>query len=73
MSRGVTQYNRGDYRAALADETKAIELEPAKGRLYFHRGLTHRALGDRAAAERDFTRAVELGDKDAQRELERAR
>ncbi|MDR4011247.1 tetratricopeptide repeat protein, partial [Bacteroides sp.] len=61
-------YNRGnvssllkDYRAALADYDKAIELSPDFAEAYFNRGLTHIFLGNNKQGIADLSKAGELG------------
>jgi len=49
------------YNKALADENKAIELNPQFGHHYFKRGLIKKALGNKAAMESDFATARKLG------------
>jgi tetratricopeptide (TPR) repeat protein len=53
-----------DYPAALADITKAIELEPEVGNNYHWRGLTYVEMKDYPAALADFTKAIELQPED---------
>lgn len=50
-----------DYRAAIVNFTKAIELEPRLAEAYFNRGLTHIFLNDMDSAIRDLSKAGELG------------
>ncbi len=50
-----------DYRAALADYDKAIELNPDFAEAYFNRGLTHIFLGNNKQGISDLSKAGELG------------
>ena len=50
-----------DYRAALADYDKAIELNPAFAEAYFNRGLTRIFLGNNKQGIADLSKAGELG------------
>ena len=45
---------------AIADYTKAIELNPKDATHYNNRGIAHRKLGNAAQAEADFAKAREL-------------
>lgn len=57
--RGQVQVEKEDYSAALADFSKAIELEPDAD-LYGARGWVYIDSQDYAKAESDFKHAVEL-------------
>ena len=50
-----------DYRGALADYDKAIELSPAFAEAYYNRGLTHIYLGNNKQGIKDLSKAGELG------------
>ena len=50
-----------DYRAALVDYNKAIELDPRFSDAYFNRGLTHVFLGNNNEGVQDLSKAGELG------------
>jgi tetratricopeptide (TPR) repeat protein len=58
-NRGVTYANLGRYDEALADHTRAIDLDPAYATAYSNRGLTYKNLGRYDEALADFTRAIE--------------
>jgi tetratricopeptide (TPR) repeat protein len=49
-----------DYPAALADFSRAIEMQPENGNRYFWRGLTYYDQQDYPAALSDFSKAIEL-------------
>ncbi|MDW8328223.1 MAG: tetratricopeptide repeat protein, partial [Anaerolineales bacterium] len=57
---GRAYYRLKDYPAALADFSRAVELQPDNGYNYQWRGSTHYELKDYAAALADFSRAIEL-------------
>ena len=57
-SRGNAKSGLEDYRGAILDFSKAIELEP-NGRYYYYRGLAKSNLNDFAGAILDFDKAVE--------------
>ncbi len=55
----------GDLDAAIADFSKAIELEPGNTRGYLLRGLAYQRKGDGNRGLADFNKAGELeADKD---------
>ena len=61
-------YNRGnvlsilkDYRAAIVDYDRAIQLDPKFADAYFNRGLTHIFLGNNRQGIQDLSKAGELG------------
>lgn len=58
--RGMVYADLQDYPAALADYTRAIELDPQYAEAYYNRGVTHAKLNDYAAARADYTNAIEL-------------
>ena|GEM_PF-7092129 len=53
-----------DYDQAIADCTRAIELDPKDAWAYAHRGAAHRQKEDYDQAIADFSRAIELDPKD---------
>ena len=50
-----------DYRAALVDYNKAIELDPRFSDAYYNRGLTNVFLGNNNEGVQDLSKAGELG------------
>lgn len=58
-SRGFVHYMLNDKDQALADFTRAIELEPSAEH-YAARGLVYNALKNYARAIDDYTKAIEL-------------
>ena len=50
----------GQWKLALADFDKAIELDPHLSVAFDRRGLLHRSLGDLGAALDDFNREINL-------------
>jgi len=70
MSRGLAYKANGDLDRALADYTKAIELDPKDAYAYYNRGLHYRAKGDLDHAIADYRKAIELDPKDALRLLQ---
>lgn len=51
----------GDSKGAIADYTKAIEINPKDEIAYSNRGLTKKSQGDMKEACSDWKKAAELG------------
>ena len=60
-NRGLEKYNAGDYSGAIADYTKAIDLDPKYHNAYLRRGIAKANLGGYSGAIADYTKAIELG------------
>lgn len=54
-----------DYRGAIADYDKAIEINPKYADAYYNRGYAKIDLGQREGGCWDFSKAGELGDTQA--------
>jgi tetratricopeptide (TPR) repeat protein len=72
-SRAEARFANGEFAAAVADYTRAIELGGESGYLYAGRAEAHFANGDFPAAVADYTRAIELGDESASNYLGRGK
>jgi tetratricopeptide (TPR) repeat protein len=59
-NRGGAYGKKGNYDQEIADETKAIELDPDSGRAYYERGDAYAAKGDPTKAVTDFRAAARL-------------
>lgn len=59
-NRGNVKLSRGDLDGAIADNTRAIELDPKYARAYVLRGNAYGTKGDKPKAIVDYTRAIEL-------------
>tara|TARA_B110000879_G_scaffold116974_1_gene155672 strand:- start:17 stop:745 length:729 start_codon:yes stop_codon:yes gene_type:complete len=57
---GLDKGNLEDYNGAIADFTKAIELNPDDADTYYNRGTTKVKLKDYNGAIADFTKAISL-------------
>jgi tetratricopeptide (TPR) repeat protein len=60
FARGFSVYNAGNYEAAIADYTTAIELDPSYAYAYNNRGSAYYRLGDYEEALADYNRAIQL-------------
>ena len=57
---GKAKSNLEDYRGAIQDYTKAIELNPNHTYAYNNRGIAKVELEDYSGAIQDYTKAIEL-------------
>lgn len=60
IDRAELKRDLGDYRGAIQDFSKAIELNPNDAYAYMLRGFTKIKLADQQGAIQDFNKAVEL-------------
>jgi tetratricopeptide (TPR) repeat protein len=60
-NRGNAEKAKGDLDGAIADYTRAIELDPRSADAYFNRGNAKKAKGDLDGATADYNRSRELG------------
>src|SRR5215470_19403299 len=65
FNRGVVEKADGDFDGAIADYTRAIELDPKYAAAYSDRGNAKQAKGDLDGAIADCDHAIELDSKDA--------
>ncbi len=63
FNRGLAYQSKEQYDQAIADYTKAIELDPKYARPYNNRGLAYKNKGQYDQAIADFTKAIELDPK----------
>jgi len=64
--RAIKQFTRKQYPGAIADFTKAIELEPDFASAYQNRGVAKAASEDFLGAIADYTKVIELRPDDAE-------
>ena len=64
-NQGYAKFESKDYSGAIADYTKAIELNPKYTFVYYNRGLAKNLLKDFRGAKVDFTKAIEIDPADA--------
>lgn len=50
MNRGISKHKLDDYRGAIVDYDKAIELDPNYAEVYYNRGGSKLFLGSRESA-----------------------
>ncbi len=60
LNRGLARYGKGEIDAAIADFTKAIELNPDLAWAHAERGIALLWRGDSAAAQQNLDRALQL-------------
>ena len=68
FNRAAESFERGDYRAAVADLTEVIESNPPDPQLALacvNRGFSYLGLGQYERATADYDRAIELDPNDA--------
>jgi tetratricopeptide (TPR) repeat protein len=65
IERGEEKRLRGDVDGAIAELTRAIELEPGLARAWARRGFARGSKGDHEGAIADYARALELDPKSA--------
>jgi tetratricopeptide (TPR) repeat protein len=71
ICRGVASGRSGDARSAIADFSKAIELNPKCGLAYYNRGYSKEKLGEYCRAIQDYDLALERHPGDADSYLRR--
>jgi tetratricopeptide (TPR) repeat protein len=64
-SRGNAWINKGDYDKAIADLTKAIEIDPKYANSYYTRGIAWEKKGNSNRAIVDYSKATEINPKHA--------
>ena len=59
-NRGNAKSDLQDYQGAIADYTKAIEINPQLAPAYYNRGLAKYDLKDYQGAIADYSKAIEI-------------
>ncbi len=62
-NRGNAWDGKGDYDRAIADYTKAIEIDPKYANAYYSRGIAWGKKGNSDRAIADYTKAIEIDPK----------
>ena len=65
FNRGNAKYRLRDYQGAIADYTKAIQIDPQDAFSYVNRGNAKKGLGDHQGAIADYSKAIEINPQDA--------
>ena len=65
LKSALEKAGRYDYRGAIADYGKAIEIDPENADLYFSRALFKDALADEEGTLADYDKAIELNPEHA--------
>src|SRR5687767_3605884 len=60
INQGFGKYNVQNFEGAIADYTKAIQINPANAETYFRRADAKRALQDYAGALADYNKTLEI-------------
>jgi tetratricopeptide (TPR) repeat protein len=63
LENGIRNYHNKDYKTALHDYNKAIELNPKYADAYFGRGVTYHSFSKHDEAISDYNKAIELNPK----------
>jgi hypothetical protein len=63
LNQGVSLYESGKYEEAVAEYTKAIELDPKLAAAYYNRGLAYFKMKQYDSALADFNKTLELNPK----------
>ncbi len=63
--RGEALLERGNYEEAIAEFTRAIDLNPKDDEAYLQRGFAHGELGQNEKAIKDMRTAAKLGNQKA--------
>ncbi len=60
FNQGVEKIDEGNYRGAIDDWSKAIEINPQDADAYYNRDIAKTNLGDYQGAIDDYTKAIEI-------------
>ena len=60
FNRGSAYAQKGEFRRALDDYNRAIELKPKEHQAYYNRGVAFMEIGNPERAINDYTTAIQL-------------
>ena len=60
LNRGVANSQKGEYKGAISNYSKAVEIDPGFVVAYLNRGYTYSRLGEHEKAISDYNKAIEL-------------
>jgi tetratricopeptide (TPR) repeat protein len=60
LRRGLQRQSQGEHDKAIADFTKAIELNPNMAKAFAARGVSKEAKGDGAGAKSDYSTSIQI-------------
>lgn len=60
FSNWIKRSDKGDSKGAIAEYTKAIELDPDHYLAYFNRAIEKKKLGNHSGAIRDFSKSISI-------------
>ena len=60
LKRGLQRQSEGNHDGAIADFTKAIELNPNMAKAFAARGVSKEAKGDGAGAKSDYSQSIQI-------------
>ena len=63
LEQGRAYHNRGDYRKAIEEYDRFINLVPGRADAHYRRGMAYDNLGDFNRAMQDYNRAIEINPK----------
>src|SRR5688572_4179156 len=63
FNRGNARTDKGDWDGAIADHTRAIELNSKYAEAYYGRGYARREKGELSGAIADYSKVIELSPK----------
>ncbi len=60
LCRGFAHDKLRDFKSAVADYSRALQIDPKNAYAFYNRGISHDRSGDFASAIADFTKAISL-------------
>lgn len=67
--KGLEDYAKGNYDAAIGSFQKALEADPDNDKTYYNLGMVYFAKGNFDLANKNYQKAAKLGNDDAQKHL----